>query len=62
MEIPRHWRLKKQRYGLEGTVCPECQTKHFPPRAICPEIRNGGHKPVELNIRIKTDSVKTHER
>ncbi len=37
MEIPRHWRLKKQRYSLTGEVCPHCQAKLFPPRDICPE-------------------------
>ena len=37
MEIPRHWRLRKQRYGLVGEVCPHCNTKLFPPRDICPE-------------------------
>lgn len=37
MEIPRHWRLKKQRYALVGEVCPHCQTKLFPPRDVCPE-------------------------
>jgi hypothetical protein len=36
MEIPRHWRLKKQRYGLVGEVCPHCEVKIFPPRDICP--------------------------
>ena len=36
MEIPRHWRLKQQRYGLVGEVCPHCETKIFPPRDICP--------------------------
>lgn len=38
MEIPRHWRLKKQRYGLVGEVCPHCDYKIFPPRygAPCP--------------------------
>jgi uncharacterized OB-fold protein len=36
MEIPRHWRLKQQRYGLIGEVCPHCDTKIFPPRDICP--------------------------
>lgn len=35
MEIPRHWRLKKQRYGLVGSVCPRCDTKSFPPVEIC---------------------------
>jgi uncharacterized OB-fold protein len=37
MEIPRHWRLRQQRYGLVGEVCPHCDTKLFPPRDICPE-------------------------
>jgi uncharacterized OB-fold protein len=36
MEIPRHWRLKQQRYGLVGEVCPHCEVKIFPPRDICP--------------------------
>lgn len=37
MEIPRHWRLRKQRYGLVGEVCPHCEAKVFPPRDVCPE-------------------------
>ena len=37
MEIPRHWRLKQQRYKLVGEVCPHCEAKLFPPRDICPE-------------------------
>ena len=36
MEIPRHWRLKQQRYALVGEVCPHCQGKIFPPRDVCP--------------------------
>jgi len=36
MEIPRHWRLRQQRYGLVGEVCPHCEAKVFPPRDICP--------------------------
>jgi hypothetical protein len=36
MEIARHWRLKQQRYGLVGEVCPHCDFKIFPPRDICP--------------------------
>jgi uncharacterized OB-fold protein len=36
MEIPRHWRLKQQRYGLVGEVCPHCDGKIFPPRDVCP--------------------------
>ena len=37
MEIPRHWRLRKQRYSLIGEVCPQCDAKIFPPRDVCPE-------------------------
>jgi uncharacterized OB-fold protein len=37
MDIPRHWRLRKQRYGLVGEVCEHCDAKVFPPRDICPE-------------------------
>lgn len=37
MEIPRHWRLKKQRYALVGEICPHCDAKIFPPRDVCPE-------------------------
>ena len=36
MEIPRHWRLKAQRYRLEGSACPICQQFLFPPRPVCP--------------------------
>ena len=37
MEIPRHWRLKQQRYALVGEVCPHCDAKIFPPRDVCPK-------------------------
>jgi uncharacterized OB-fold protein len=37
MEIPRHWRLKSQRYRLEGSACPICGQLTFPPRPICPD-------------------------
>jgi uncharacterized OB-fold protein len=36
MEIPRHWRLKAQRYRLEGSACPMCGQHAFPPRPVCP--------------------------
>lgn len=36
MEIPRHWRLKAQRYRLEGSLCPVCGQPIFPPRPLCP--------------------------
>ncbi len=36
MEVPRHWRLKQQRYALVGEVCAHCDAKIFPPRDVCP--------------------------
>ena len=36
MEIPRHWRLKAQRYRLEGSACPICGRLTFPNRPVCP--------------------------
>lgn len=45
MEIPRHWRLKKQRYALVGEVCPHCDAKIFPPRDVCPECHGEAKEP-----------------
>jgi rubredoxin-like zinc ribbon protein len=36
MEIPRHWRLKAQRYRLEGSICACCGQLSFPSRLVCP--------------------------
>ncbi len=51
MEVPRHWRLKKQRYALEGVICPRCQTPLFPPRPVCP------HCAEELRLRSDVQPV-----
>jgi len=45
MEIPRHWRLRKQRYALQGEVCPHCEARIFPPRDVCPECGGEAKKP-----------------
>ena len=39
-EIPRHWRLKAQRYRLVGETCPNCAKKIFPPRDVCPHCED----------------------
>ena len=49
MEVPRHWRLKKQRYTLTGEICPNCKTPLFPPRSICPHC--GGDAKREYAIQ-----------
>lgn len=51
MEVPRHWRLKKQRYALVGEVCPHCEAKIFPPRDVCPECGGEAKKPYAFSGR-----------
>ena len=31
-----HWRIRDERYSLIGEICPHCQSKIFPPKAVCP--------------------------
>ena len=40
MDMPRHWRLKEQRYNLVGTECLACGAKQFPPRPVCPDCNS----------------------
>jgi len=40
MDMPRHWRLKEQRYNLIGTECLICGAKQFPPRPVCPDCNS----------------------
>lgn len=51
MEIPRHWRLKKQRYALVGEVCPHCDGKIFPPRDVCPYCGGEAREPFAFSGR-----------
>lgn len=44
MEVPRHWRIKKQRYALAGEYCPVCTSYIFPPRAVCPVCADHSRK------------------
>jgi uncharacterized protein len=49
MEIPRHWRIRKQRYSMVGGICPNCETKMFPAREICPHCGNGSRVSISIN-------------
>lgn len=44
MDIPRYWRLKDQRYRLQGAVCEECGHHSFPPRLVCPNCKSKHQK------------------
>ncbi len=59
MEIPRHWRLKKQRYELIGEICPHCQVKIFPPRDVCPECGGEAKEPYAFTGRGEVYSFTT---
>lgn len=41
MEVPHHWRLKKQRYALEGRLCMRCGERTLANRAVCPRCGSG---------------------
>lgn len=45
MDITRNWRLREQRYRLEGTECTECGELHFPPRMVCPQCKSRDLEP-----------------
>jgi len=51
MEVARHWRLRSQRYGLVGEVCPHCDVKIFPPRDVCPDCGKEAREPYVFSGR-----------
>ena len=48
MEIPRHWRLKAQRYNLVGEVCEKGHYV-FPPRDVCPDCHGEAKIPFQFS-------------
>lgn len=40
MDVPRYWRLKNQRYRLQGKKCIDCGTMSFPPRIVCQKCKS----------------------
>lgn len=59
MEISRHWRLRQQRYGLVGEVCPHCSVKIFPPRDVCPNCSGEAKTPYVFSGRGEVYSFAT---
>lgn len=62
METPRHWRMRKQRYALEGEVCSHCGAKVFPPRPVCPHCGHGLVKVAEQPLFIPKMELAPVER
>ena len=44
MDIPRVWRLRSQRYRLQGTQCESCADLQFPPVLVCPNCKSRDFK------------------
>lgn len=59
MNVPRHWRLKSQRYALIGEVCASCNEKLFPPRDICPHCGGPAHDSFAFSGRGEVFSYST---
>ncbi len=49
--VAHDWRLRGQRYRLEGEVCEHCGAKIFPPRDICPHCHQPARKSHTLSGR-----------
>ena len=59
MDIPRYWRLRNQRYRLEGTECTECGERNFPPRCVCAKCKSEQLKPFYFSGKGKIYSFST---
>lgn len=59
MDLPRIWRLRSQRYKLEGTQCQGCQALSFPPVQICPHCRSLDIAPYRFSGKGKVYSYST---
>ncbi len=45
MNLPQMWRLRDQRYRLEGAQCMNCGERMFPRKQICPNCKHERFKP-----------------
>lgn len=49
MDIPRYWRLREQRYRLQGKKCTDCGELSFPPRIVCSSCKSRNAEPYEFS-------------
>ncbi len=59
MEVARFWRTNGQRYQLIGEECPNCGTKIFPPRDVCPECEKQAKMPFAFSGKGEVYSYST---
>jgi hypothetical protein len=49
LQLPRDWRLRRERYQLVGGRCPECGRLHFPNRPVCRQCGKEGPEPYRFD-------------
>ena len=59
MNLPQMWRLRDQRYRLEGAQCLRCGERLFPPRQNCPTCQHEQFKPCVFSGRGEVYSFST---
>jgi uncharacterized OB-fold protein len=59
MEVARYWRTTGQRYQLVGEVCPNCNSKIFPPRDVCPTCEKEARTPFTFSGKGEVYSYST---
>lgn len=59
MDIQRVWRLRPQRYRLQGTQCKHCADLQFPPMLICPKCKGRDLQPYRLSGKGRVYSFST---
>ncbi|MBN1488261.1 MAG: Zn-ribbon domain-containing OB-fold protein [Anaerolineae bacterium] len=59
INVAHDWRLRGQRYRLEGEVCEHCGKKIFPPRDICPHCKEPAQEPYKLSGKGEVYSFST---
>ncbi len=57
--IARDWRVRRQRYALQGEVCEHCGAVIFPPRDVCPHCSHPARTPVTLSGKGEVFSFST---
>ena len=45
INLPQMWRLRDQRYRLEGAQCANCGIRVFPAKKVCPHCKSEEFKP-----------------
>ncbi|HIP88261.1 MAG TPA: Zn-ribbon domain-containing OB-fold protein [Anaerolineales bacterium] len=59
MTLAGTWRLRHQRYQLQGEVCEKCGSLIFPPRDVCPECEAPAKTPYTFSGRGEVYSYTT---